>query len=563
MRETFSIQCHFVRAPPKIAPVTVFNMNRRRLLGLAALSTAAAAGATRIAAAPSASAATRTDDASFVPAIVVGTGYGAAVSALRLGQAGVRTLMLEMGRLWDKPGPDGKVFCKMTSPDKRSMWFKRRTEAPLASFLWLDVVNKNIDPYPGVLDRVNFGQMSVYVGRGVGGGSLVNGGMAVTPSRAYLREVLPGVDADEMFGTYFPRANAMLGVNNIPPDYFERTPYYQFARVSRKHAIRAGFRTVFIPNVYDFGYMAREEAGEVPKSGLDGEVIYGNNHGKKSLDKSYLPAALGTGNVTIETLQRVRDIHRQPDGTYTLTVETIAESGAVTATREIGCKYLILGAGSLGSTELLLRARETGTLPDLSPRLGEGWGTNGNIMTARANHVWDPTGGKQSGMPALAIDDWNHPTRPVFAEIAPMPAGLETWISLYLAITKNPERGTFTYDRATGKFGLRWTRDQNQPSVTATKSLFDQINRANTTVYRSDLFGGNRQFADDFCYHPLGGCVLGQATDGYGRVKGYPNLYVNDGALIPGSIGVNPFVTITALAERNIARILAEDVRTS
>jgi cholesterol oxidase len=54
--------------------------------------------------------------------------------------------------------------------------------------------------------------------------------------------------------------------------------------------------------------------------------------------------------------------------------------------------------------------------------------------------------------------------------------------------------------------------------------------------------------------------VLGEATDGYGRVKGYRNLYVNDGSLIPGSIGVNPFVTITALAERNVERILAEDL---
>jgi cholesterol oxidase len=56
--------------------------------------------------------------------------------------------------------------------------------------------------------------------------------------------------------------------------------------------------------------------------------------------------------------------------------------------------------------------------------------------------------------------------------------------------------------------------------------------------------------------------VLGRATDGYGRVNGYRNLYVNDGALIPGSIGVNPFVTITALAERNIAHILSSDVAT-
>jgi cholesterol oxidase len=508
-------------------------LTRRRLLGLAAMQAAAVAGVSRIALPTPAEAGTGRDDRTFVPAVVIGTGYGAAVSALRLGEAGVRTLMLEMGQLWNQPGADGKIFCTMTNPDRRSMWFKTRTEAPLSTILWLDIVNRDIESYAGVLDRVNFGQMSVYVGRGVGGGSLVNGGMAVTPSRAYFQEVLPGVDADEMYTRYFPRAVAALGVNSIPPGYFENSAYYQYARVSRTHAHRAGLATTFVPNVYDFGYMAREEAGEVPKSGLAAEVIYGNNYGKCSLDKSYLAAALGTGNVTIETLHRVTSIRRDSDGTYVLTVRQIDTSGAAVAVKEIGCRYLFLGAGSLGSSELLLRARETGALPELSARIGEGWGTNGNVMTARANHVWDPTGDKQAGMPALAIDDWNNSARPVFAEIAPIPAGIETWISLYLAITKNPERGTFTYDAATDRMGLAWTRDQSQPSVAAARALFDHINWVNVTLYRYDLFGGNRAFADDFCYHPLGGCVLGEATDGYGRVKGYRNLYVNDGSLIP------------------------------
>ncbi|CAM5282407.1 hypothetical protein SALBM311S_09335 [Streptomyces alboniger] len=54
-----------------------------------------------------------------------------------------------------------------------------------------------------------------------------------------------------------------------------------------------------MPSVYDFGYMQREAAGTATKSALGGEVIYGNNHGKRSLDKTYLAQALGTGNVTL------------------------------------------------------------------------------------------------------------------------------------------------------------------------------------------------------------------------------------------------------------------------
>ncbi|MER6997759.1 GMC oxidoreductase [Streptomyces sp. NPDC000410] len=542
------------------------NLTRRHLLGLGALHTAAALGLTRIgpaaAATPAAGPAARSSAAAdHTPALVIGSGYGSAVTALRLGEAGIRTVVLEMGRLWDAgtPGPDGKVFCPTSTPDHRSMWFRTRTEAPLATFLWLDVVNRNITPYPGVLDRVRFDNMSVYVGRGVGGGSLVNGGMAVTPQRAYFAETLPTVDAPAMYDTYFPRARQMLGVNTIDPAWFESTEWYRFARISRKHAERTGLRTTFVPNVYDFGHMQREAAGQAPRSALAGEVIYGNNHGKRTLDKTYLAAALGTGNVTIETLHRARAVRRQPDGTYVVTVDRTDLAGKVVATRELSCDRLFIGAGSLGTTELLLRARETGALPDLSEHIGTGWGTNGNVMTARANHMWDTVGANQSTIPVMGIDDWSHPTHPVFAEIAPLPMGFEHWISLYLAITRNPERGTFTYDAATGAAKLNWTRAQSQVSVAAAKSLFDRINLKNATIYRYDLFGGNRTFADDFTYHPLGGCVLGRATDNYGRVTGAPGVYVTDGALIPGSIGVNPFLTITALAERNMARVLAED----
>ncbi|MFD5427999.1 GMC oxidoreductase [Streptomyces sp. NPDC127084] len=534
------------------------NLTRRHLLGLGALQTAAALGLTRIGAAP-ARAAERSAAGTRVPALVIGSGYGGAVTALRLGEAGISTLVLEMGRLWDTPGPDGKVFCATSTPDQRSMWFRSRTEAPLAQFLWLDVVNKDISPYPGVLDRVRFADMSVYVGRGVGGGSLVNGGMAVTPQRAYFSEMLPGVDADAMYNTYFPRANAMLGVNTVNASWFESTEWYRFSRISRKHAAKAGLRTVFVPNVYDFGYMEREAAGQVARSALAGEVIYGNNHGKRSLDRTYLAAAIGTGNVTIETLQRARGIRREPDGSYVVTADRIDLTGKVVATREIGCDRLFLSAGSLGTTELLLRARETGALPDLSPDVGCGWGPNGNVMTARANHLWDTVGANQATMPVMGIDDWSNTANPVFAEIAPLPMGFEHWISLYLAITRNPERARFTYDRATGALALDWTRAQSQVSVNSARTLFDRINKANVTIYRYDLFGGNKTFADDFTYHPLGGCVLGRATDAYGRVRGAPGIYVTDGALVPGSIGVNPFVTITALAERTLERVLAED----
>ena len=109
--------------------------------------------------------------------------------------------------------------------------------------------------------------------------------------------------------------------------------------------MKAGFGTTFVPNVYDFDYMAREESGIVEKSALGGEVIYGNNNGKPSLDKTYLAAALGTGKVTIQTLSRVKSIKQLADGTYVLDVEQSTAMGTVVTTNEIRCRYLFLGAG--------------------------------------------------------------------------------------------------------------------------------------------------------------------------------------------------------------------------
>ncbi len=547
------------------------SFSRRRFLGTAALQSAAALGLSCVALPSARAAAARSfDDAMAapraplgqlgrVPAIVIGTGYGGAVTALRLAEAGTPVLMLEMGQLWTKPGSDGRIFSKTLGPDGRAMWFKDKTEAPLKTLLNLDIIDSKIDRYAGVLDRVNYDEMSVYVGRGVGGGSLVNGGMAVTPPRWYFETMLPGVDAAQMYSTYFPMANAQLGVNLVDPAWFEKAACYRYARVSRDQAHKAGYKTVFVPSVYDMQYMQLEEARKVPRSALAQEVIYGNHAGKLSLDKTYLADAVGTGRVRIHTLHEVRRIEQLANGDYLLTVRQIDARGKVLATHQIACGKLFLGAGSLGTTELLVRARETGTLPLLNQDVGQGWGHNGNVMAAKTNHIWNTTGAVQSTMPAMGINDWDNPVNPVFAEITPMPTGFENWVSMYLAITRNPERGHFTYDAASDSARLRWRRDQNTPTVQSAKAMFDRINSVNNTKYRTDLFGGGKVFADDFCYHPLGGCVLDKATDNVGRVKGYRGLYVTDSSLIPGSIGVNPFVTVTALAERNIRRVLAQD----
>lgn len=147
------------------------------------------------------------DAGAHVPALVIGTGYGGSVAALRLAQAGVDVHMIEMGMAWDTPGPDGKIFCNTLSPDQRAYWLRTRTKAPLNYFLGFPI-DRDIPKYTGILDAEEMGGITVYQGRGVGGGSLVNGGMAVTPKRENFGAVLPSVNADEMYDVYYPRANS-------------------------------------------------------------------------------------------------------------------------------------------------------------------------------------------------------------------------------------------------------------------------------------------------------------------------------------------------------------------
>ncbi|MEW1638375.1 GMC oxidoreductase [Streptomyces sp. NPDC093801] len=492
-----------------------------------------------------------------VPALVIGTGYGGSVAALRLAQAGVDVHMLEMGMAWDTPGTDGKIFANTTRPDYRSFWLRTRTKAPLSNFLGFPI-DKDVPKYTGILDAEEMGGIIVYQGRGVGGGSLVNGGMAVTPKRQNFAAILPTVDADEMYGTYYPRANAGLGVGLVDPDWFETVDCYQFARVGRKHAQRSGFPFVFVPDVYDWDYMKQEVAGTVPKSAVDGEILYGNNAGKKSLQKTYLAAARATGRVAISPLHRVTTVSPSDGGGYAVAVEELNTTGDVVAVKTVTADRVFFAAGSVGTSKLLVRLKATGALPLLNDEIGKGWGDNGNVMCGRANHMWDPTGKVQASIPCGGIDNWD--AGGAFAEVAPLPTGIETYASFYLSITKNPNRAQFSWNAATGKVELNWQTAWKQPSIDMAKTIFDRINAKEGTIYRTDLFGTNKVWGDHLTYHPLGGAVLGKATDNYGRLHGHPGLYVIDGALIPGNTSVNPFVTITALAERNIEKIIATDL---
>jgi len=369
------------------------SLTRRLFIAGTSSILAGAALGGRAAAAPAAT--SGIPSGAHVSALVIGTGYGGSVAALRLAQAGVDVAMIEMGMAWDTPGADGKIFANTTAPDQRSFWLRTRTKQPLSNFLGFPI-DKDIPRYTGILDAEEFGGIIVYQGRGVGGGSLVNGGMAVTPKRENFGAILPSVNPDEMYNVYYPRANDGLGVGTVRQAWFDTTDAYQYARVGRKQAQRSGFPFVFVPDVYDWNYMEQEAAGTVPKSALAGEILYGNNYGKKSLQKTYLPRIAATGKVSISPLHRVTAVTPASGGGYTVAIEQLNTDGTVSTTKTVTADKVFFAAGSVGTSKLLTKLKATGALPNLNGEIGKTWGDNGNVMVGRANQIWDPTGSLQS-----------------------------------------------------------------------------------------------------------------------------------------------------------------------
>jgi cholesterol oxidase len=219
---------------------------------------------------------------------------------------------------------------------------------------------------------------------------------------------------------------------------------------------------------------------------------------------------------------------------------------------------VFFAAGSVGTSKLLVKLKATGALPNLNGEVGKGWGDNGNVMVRPGQpHVGPDRQRCSRPCPAPASTTGPRAARsPRSRRCRPG----SSCGSFYLSITKNPNRAQFSWNAATGKVDLNWQTAWKQPSIDAAKTIFDKINAKEGTIYRTDLFGVYKIWGDHLTYHPLGGARAEQGHRQLRPAAGYPGLYVIDGSLIPGNTSVNPFVTITALAERNIEKIIATDL---
>jgi cholesterol oxidase len=475
-------------------------------------------------------------------ALIIGSGFGGSIAAYRLAQIGVPSVLLERGQRWPIRD-DESTFPSVISADRRAGWF--RTDVPLPG-----APQAEFEPYAGLLERFETEHIDVIRAAGVGGGSLVFGGIMIQPPRDLFQSVFPkDVDYTEMEEVYYPRVRAMLRTARIPDDILAHERYLS-TRVFLQQAEKAKLDVALIENAIDWDLIRAEINGEKKPAAILGDYNYGLNSGaKNSLDRTYLAEAEATGLCDVRPLHRVLRVGKAPGRGYWVECERIDELGSVIEKLTLRADSLFLAAGSVGTAQLLLRARAEGTLSRLSANVGEGWGNNGQNIFMRAQ-VGTATGTYQGGPPTAFIRHLDNPVAPVSIENGPGPFPLECSCLITIGHGMGPRDGRFHWDPKAERVQLEFDPAGNDLATAAALETCRVLNVANAGTASSFAPGKG------YTYHPLGGASMGRACDSYGRVFGYRDLFVVDGALIPGlSPTANPALTIGAIAERCMDRI--------
>jgi cholesterol oxidase len=517
-------------------------------------------------------------------AIVVGSGFGGAAVSARLAEAGYRVLVLERGRRWevrDYPRqPADPWIWDQDHPELLNGWFDLRI-------------------YPN---------MAVVQGAGVGGGSLVYANISVNAKAgSFDRGWPPEITAAEL-APYYDRVGAMLNVQKVPAEQWpERTRLLKEAAEKKgwgDRFERLDLAVTFDPqwrySTPDPHNVSHSKTFTNAQGVQQGTCVHLGNcdigcdvKAKNTLDLNYLPLAERHG-AEIRPLHLVR--HVAPDaaaGGYRVSFDRI--SGNSLAAGSATARVVVLGAGSLGSTELLLRSRDVAkTLPNVSPFLGRNWSSNGDFLTPALHPLRipavNPSRGptitaaidflngdgqgneffiEDGGFPDLARDLLERLANSGGADAAERAlsesARMLTRLSLlsqvmpWFAQGRDAANGVLSLKN--GRLFLEWDVQHSERTIEAIVRTHEQLARATGGVPLVPLtwtFG-----RDLITPHPLGGANMGRTAaegvvDHRGEVFGYRNLFVADGAIVPEAIGLNPSKTIAALAERVAALIVAD-----
>lgn len=515
-------------------------------------------------------------------AVIIGSGFGGSIHALRLAQAGRSVLVLERGRRW-------KQFPRDVENVDELLWrYGERRQSQ------------------GLYELRFMSGIASITASGVGGGSLVYASIHYRPQAQIFEDPRwPSAFKLESLDPYYSKVGEELGVQVVPKRL-------QLAKRDAFHQAAAALGRESMDTPQAVSWDAVFGAGEGRRTcQLCAECEFGCNYGSKNtLDFTYLAKAEALGAV-VETGRNVSHIAPHPGAGSSTGWDVHVEDTHSGEMHIVTGKRVIVAAGTLGSNEILLRSRDvTKTLPKLSPRLGTGYSGNGDFLgnIQNAEQSLQPWVGpdvtsvmwffdRKPGF-ALATPTFNQPVMEVLASLGQPPPNAIARMFSGLIYRKLPkllpwalrkgllskpiklkQKGAGPADRMTtvfaigqdnangrmvlrdGKLDVLWDYERENRGLIerqqqAMASLASKYGGTYGNLATWDLFKRN------LTVHNLGGCALSSSAEHGvvgidGQVHGHAGLYVADGSVIPTAIGSHPVMTISAVSEWIAERVVA------
>jgi cholesterol oxidase len=531
-------------------------------------------------------------------AVVVGSGYGGAIAADRIARAGRDVCVLERG----KELHPGEFPNSALSAAREIQVHTPKADHGSA----VGMFDFNVGP-----------DVTVLSGCGLGGTSLINANVALEPSDAIFasdRWPAPLRHHPEVLRPHMQAAKKMLGSNPYPqgwPDLPKLQALERAAAGLGRRVIRPDINVTFTDGPNAVG--VRQNACV-----LCGDCCSGCNYGaKNTVLMNYLPDAYAHG-AHIFTEVAVQSV-RRCEGKWRVALDLLGEGSERspgTRTRFVTADVVVLAAGTLGSTQILLRSRDLG-LP-VSDRLGHGFSGNGDVLAfaydtdesvrgiglgKRVPRSDTAVGPAITGLIDLRGPDTDQGDALIIEDGA-IPGALASVIPLALSVASDgvPEEGTrrlwelagipfgsyrgpvgrtLTYlvmstDDSGGRIAMEndriqvvWPEVGEQPAFARDNKILAAATQALHGTETPDPLWAWTNGQSLISVHPLGGCVMADdagngVVDHRGQVFDpasggvHDGLYVCDGSVVPCALDANPSLTISAIAERTAA-ILIED----
>ncbi len=515
---------------------------------------------------------------------VIGSGYGGAICTARLAQQkrpGARVCLLERGKEWI-PGSFPDTF--------RDVLRNLRLGFRQQSF-------NEVQRPLGLFDFHKGDDVDVAVGSGLGGTSLLNANVAIKPDGVVFRR--PGwpqrLRDHRVLDPFFDAAALELGINptglsSSPKMIAQRRAISRLAIPDREF-FAANLAVTLDGRFLDASGKNRQGMIQRPCT-MCGDCMAGCNVGaKNTLPMNYLPLAKRNG-AEIYTQVETRHIEKVGDH-YRLHLVAYRGHGRhakpIHLTRT--ARIVVVAAGSLGSTGILMRSQDHGLA--VSPTLGYRWSGNGDSLgfvrkTETAVHSGGVGAYAAANVPVgpsiqsvTRLYRHAHPEGRILIEDGSMPRAYANVLGILMqdpTIENVMVLFGMGHDGSKGRLVMKkdavvvdWPNAKETEYRARMRKHFELVAKAHGGQYRYlQAFGSNL-----ITVHPLGGCNmaddpkygvtndLGQVFDGrhggtqasHGQAAVHEGLYVADGAVIPGSLGANPLLTISAVAERIAASI--------